>query len=95
MNKVWDLVSRTDIPTFIAIVGLIITIFQFRHQQTNQAKLEKHHRDIEARDAAKQRAHMEQQLKLLTQSSTNQQKQMEFVLNWISQFTFSKINDND
>lgn len=100
MQKLVDLI-KTDIAAtviaffglVIAFLGLLISFWQARRQQRKEHLEEIRLREIEIKEAVKQRQQMEQQLKLQGQQIRFQGEQMTQVLDWISKITFSGKNN--
>ncbi|WP_293335954.1 hypothetical protein [Microcoleus sp. CAWBG58] len=100
MEKLIDLVKADIATTVIAFLGLIIaflglaiSFWQLRRQQRKEHLEEIRLREIEIKEAVKQRQQMEQQLKLQGQQIKFQGEQMTQVLDWISKITFNSKNN--
>lgn len=96
MQQLIDLI-KTDIAATaiaflgltIAFLGLLISFWQARKQQLQQHLEEIRLREIEIKEAVKQRQYIEQQLKLQAQQAKFQGTQIVQILDWISKITFS------
>jgi hypothetical protein len=75
------------------ILGVLVSFWQAKKQQERQHIEEIRLREIEIREAVKQRQHIEQQLKLQAQQIKFQGEQITQILDWVSKITFSNKKD--
>lgn len=100
MQKLSDLIKADIATTVIASLGLIvaflglsISFWQARKQQRKEHLEEIRLREIEIKEAVKQRQHIEQQLKLQAQQVKFQGEQITQILDWVSKITFQNRKD--
>jgi Flp pilus assembly protein TadB len=96
MQQLTDLIKADIAATAIAFLGLVIaflglaiSFWQARRQQRREHLEEIRLREIEIKEAVKQRQHIEQQLKLQAQQVKFQGEQITQILDWVSKITFS------
>ncbi|MCC3455749.1 hypothetical protein [Microcoleus sp. PH2017_08_TRC_O_A] len=100
MQKLVDLI-KADIATtviaffglVVALLGLSISFWQARKQQRKEHLEEIRLREIEIKEAVKQREHMAQQMKLQAQQVKFQGEQIAQILDWVSKITFQNRKD--
>lgn len=100
MQKLVDLIKADIATTVIAFLGLVIaflglaiSFWQFRRQQKKEHLEEIRLREIEIKEAVKQREQVAQQIRLQNQQIKFQGEQITQILDWVSKITFQNKKD--